>query len=153
MRSCSLLTNSGNDPPVLSTMHSYSLVERPIMKRSFFLSSVSTWPSAYCARWLNSFELSCTDRPPYFRSMNSWLSSSPCLLRCGGRGKRYRTRSMAPGSLRSEWWRSWPTTRWCRHAAATWRRESSAPPCSVGAQTWTRSPEASDWPREALLPR
>jgi hypothetical protein len=26
-----LLTNSGNDPPVLSAMRSYSLVERPIM--------------------------------------------------------------------------------------------------------------------------
>jgi hypothetical protein len=37
-----LLTNSGNVPPVLSAMHSYSLVERPIMKRSFFFSSVST---------------------------------------------------------------------------------------------------------------
>jgi hypothetical protein len=37
-----LLTNSGNVPPVLSTMRSCSLVERPIMKRSFFFSSVST---------------------------------------------------------------------------------------------------------------
>jgi hypothetical protein len=37
-----LLTNSKNVPPVLSVMHSYSLVERPIMKRSFFFSSVST---------------------------------------------------------------------------------------------------------------
>jgi uncharacterized membrane protein len=35
-----LLTNSGNVPPVLSVMHSCSLVERPIMKWSFFLSSV-----------------------------------------------------------------------------------------------------------------
>jgi uncharacterized membrane protein len=37
-----LLTNSKNVPPVLSVMRSYSLVERPIMKRSFFFSSVST---------------------------------------------------------------------------------------------------------------
>jgi hypothetical protein len=51
-----LLINSGNDPPVLSAMRSCSLVERPIMKRSFFLSSVSTWFGAYCARWLNSLE-------------------------------------------------------------------------------------------------
>jgi hypothetical protein len=51
-----LLTNSGNDPPVLSTMRSYSFMERPIMKRSFFLSSVSTSTGAYCARWLNNFE-------------------------------------------------------------------------------------------------
>jgi hypothetical protein len=36
-----LLTNSGNVPPVLSAMCSYNLVERPIMKRSFF-SLVST---------------------------------------------------------------------------------------------------------------
>jgi hypothetical protein len=42
-----LLTNSGNVPPVLSAMHSCSLVERPIMKRSFFFSSVSTWSGAY----------------------------------------------------------------------------------------------------------
>jgi uncharacterized membrane protein len=51
-----LLTNSGNVPPVLSAMRSYNLVERLIMKRSFFLSSVSTWSSAYCARWLNCLE-------------------------------------------------------------------------------------------------
>jgi uncharacterized membrane protein len=51
-----LLTNSENVPPVLSVMRSYSLVERPIMKRSFFFSSVSTWSSAYCARWLNWLE-------------------------------------------------------------------------------------------------
>jgi hypothetical protein len=50
-----LLTNSGNDPPVLSAMRYCSLVERPIMKRSF-LSSVSPCSSAYCARWLNSLE-------------------------------------------------------------------------------------------------
>jgi hypothetical protein len=37
-----LLTNSENDPPMLSDMHSCSLVERPIMKWSFFLSSVFT---------------------------------------------------------------------------------------------------------------
>jgi hypothetical protein len=67
-----LLTNSGNDPPVLSAMRSCSLVERPIMKRSFFLSSVSTWSDAYCPRWLNNLEKSCTDRPPCFRSMKSW---------------------------------------------------------------------------------
>jgi hypothetical protein len=47
-----LLTNSGYVPPVLSAMRSCSLVERPIMKRSF-LSSVSTWLGAYCTRWLN----------------------------------------------------------------------------------------------------
>jgi hypothetical protein len=51
-----LLTNSGNDPPMLSAMCSCSLVERSIMKRSFFLSSVSTWSGAYCVRWLNSLE-------------------------------------------------------------------------------------------------
>jgi hypothetical protein len=51
-----LLTNSGNDPPMLSAMLSCSLVERPIMKRSFFWSSVSTWSGAYYARWLNSLE-------------------------------------------------------------------------------------------------
>jgi uncharacterized membrane protein len=39
-----LLTNSGNVPLVLSAMHSCSLVERPIMKWSFFFSSVSTCP-------------------------------------------------------------------------------------------------------------
>jgi hypothetical protein len=50
-----LPTNSGNVPPVLSAMRSYSLVERPIIKRSFF-SSVSTWSGAYCARWLNCLE-------------------------------------------------------------------------------------------------
>jgi hypothetical protein len=33
-----------------------SLVERPIMKRSFFFSSVSTWSGAYCTRWLNCLE-------------------------------------------------------------------------------------------------
>jgi hypothetical protein len=37
-----LLTNSRNVPPVLSVMRPYSLVERPIMKRSFLLLSVST---------------------------------------------------------------------------------------------------------------
>ena len=42
-----MLTNSRNVPLVLSDMRSYSLVERPIMKRSFFLSSVPTWSSAY----------------------------------------------------------------------------------------------------------
>jgi hypothetical protein len=51
-----LLTNSGNVPPVLSAMRSGSLVERPIMKWSFFLSSVSTWSGAYYARWLNCLE-------------------------------------------------------------------------------------------------
>jgi uncharacterized membrane protein len=51
-----LLTNSGNVPLVLSAMHSYSLVERPIIKRSFFFSSMSTWSGAYCARWLNCLE-------------------------------------------------------------------------------------------------
>jgi hypothetical protein len=51
-----LLTNSRNIPPVLSAMRSYRLVERPIMKRSFFFSSVSTWSDAYCARWLNCLE-------------------------------------------------------------------------------------------------
>jgi hypothetical protein len=50
-----LLMNSRNVPPVLSAMRSYSLVEKPIMKRSFF-SSVSTWSGAYCARWLNCLE-------------------------------------------------------------------------------------------------
>jgi hypothetical protein len=34
-----LLTNSGNDPPVLSAMCSCSMVERPIMKQYIFLSS------------------------------------------------------------------------------------------------------------------
>jgi hypothetical protein len=42
-------------PPVLSAMHSCSLVERPIMKQSFF-SSVSTWSGTYCVRWLNCLE-------------------------------------------------------------------------------------------------
>jgi hypothetical protein len=51
-----LLTNSENVPPVLSVMRSYSLVERLIMKRSFFFSLVSTWSGAYCARWLNCLE-------------------------------------------------------------------------------------------------
>jgi hypothetical protein len=51
-----LLTNPGNVPPVLSTMCSYSLVERPIMKWSFFLSSVSTWYGAYDVGWLNCLE-------------------------------------------------------------------------------------------------
>jgi uncharacterized membrane protein len=51
-----LLMNSRNVPLVLSAMRSYSLVERPIMKRSFFFSSVSTWSGAYCARWLNCLE-------------------------------------------------------------------------------------------------
>jgi uncharacterized membrane protein len=51
-----LLTNSGNVPPVLSVMCSCSLVERPIMKRSFFFSSVSTWSDAYYARWLICLE-------------------------------------------------------------------------------------------------
>jgi uncharacterized membrane protein len=51
-----LLTNSENVSPMLSAMRSYSLVERPIMKRSFFFSSVSTWSGAYCARWLNCLE-------------------------------------------------------------------------------------------------
>jgi hypothetical protein len=50
------LMNSRNAPPLLSTMRSCSLVERPIMKRSFFFSSVSTWSDAYCARWLNYLE-------------------------------------------------------------------------------------------------
>jgi hypothetical protein len=51
-----LLINSGNVPPVLSSMRSCSLVERPIIKRSFFFSSVPTWSNAYCARWLNYLE-------------------------------------------------------------------------------------------------
>jgi hypothetical protein len=51
-----LLTNFGNVPPVLSTMRSCSLVERPIIKWSFFFSSVSTWSGAYCARLLNYLE-------------------------------------------------------------------------------------------------
>jgi hypothetical protein len=51
-----LLTSSRNVPPTLSAMHSYSLVERPIMRRSFFFSSMSTWSGAYCTRWLNNFE-------------------------------------------------------------------------------------------------
>jgi hypothetical protein len=51
-----LLTNSINAPPVLSAMRSCNLVESPIMKRSFFCSSVSTWSSAYYARWLNNFK-------------------------------------------------------------------------------------------------
>jgi hypothetical protein len=51
-----LLMNSGNVPPVLSTMRSCSLVERRIMKWSFFFSSVSTWSGAYYARWLNYLE-------------------------------------------------------------------------------------------------
>jgi hypothetical protein len=50
-----LLMNSRNVPPVLSAMHSCSLVERSIMKWSFF-SSVSTWSSAYYAMWLNCLE-------------------------------------------------------------------------------------------------
>jgi hypothetical protein len=45
-----LLTNSEKVPPVLSAMRSYSLVERPIMKWSFFFSSVSTWSDTYYAR-------------------------------------------------------------------------------------------------------
>jgi hypothetical protein len=56
-----LLTNSGNVPPVLSAMRSCSLVERPIMKRSIFFSSVSTWSGASYARWLNCMELSSMD--------------------------------------------------------------------------------------------
>jgi hypothetical protein len=40
----------------LSAMHSYNLVERPIMKWSFFFSSVSTWSDAYYVRWLNCLE-------------------------------------------------------------------------------------------------
>jgi hypothetical protein len=49
-----LLMNSGNVPSVLSVMRYCSLVERPIMKWSFFFfSSVSTWSDAYCGRWLN----------------------------------------------------------------------------------------------------
>jgi uncharacterized membrane protein len=51
-----LLTNSGKVPPVLSAMRSCSLVERRIMKRSFFFSSVSTWFGAYYARWLICLE-------------------------------------------------------------------------------------------------
>jgi hypothetical protein len=51
-----LLMNSGNETPVLSTMRSCTLVERLIMKRSFFLSFMSTWSDAYCARWLNYLE-------------------------------------------------------------------------------------------------
>jgi uncharacterized membrane protein len=50
-----LLTNSGNVPPVLSAMRSCSLVERPIIKWYFF-SYVSTWSGAYYARWLNCLE-------------------------------------------------------------------------------------------------
>jgi uncharacterized membrane protein len=67
-----LMTNSGNVLPVLSVMRSCSLVERQIMKRSFFFSSVSTWSGAYYTRWLNNLEWSCTYLPPCFRSMNSW---------------------------------------------------------------------------------
>jgi hypothetical protein len=48
---------------------------------------------------------------------------------------------MAPGSLQGEWRRSWPTMRWHHHAAVVWQRGTSALPCSVGAQTWTRSPK------------
>jgi hypothetical protein len=62
----------GNVPPVLSTLHSCSLVGRPIMKRSFFFSSVSTRSGTYYARWLNNLEQSYMDLPPCFRSMNSW---------------------------------------------------------------------------------
>jgi hypothetical protein len=51
-----LLANSGNVPTVLSVMRSYNLVERPIIKRSFFFSFVSTWSDAYCAMWLNCLE-------------------------------------------------------------------------------------------------
>jgi hypothetical protein len=51
-----LLMNSGNVPPVLSAMRSCSLVERPIIKRSFFFSSVSTWSGTYYTRWLNCLE-------------------------------------------------------------------------------------------------
>jgi hypothetical protein len=51
-----LLTNSRSVPLVLSAMRSYSLVERPIMERSFFLPSVSTWSGSYCVRWLNCLE-------------------------------------------------------------------------------------------------
>jgi hypothetical protein len=51
-----LLMNSGNVPPALSTKRSCSLVERSIMKRSFCLSSVSTWSSTYYAKWLNCLE-------------------------------------------------------------------------------------------------
>jgi hypothetical protein len=50
------LMNSGNVPPVLSAMRSCNLVERLIMKWSFFLLSVSTWSGAYYARWLNCLE-------------------------------------------------------------------------------------------------
>jgi uncharacterized membrane protein len=51
-----LLMNSGNVPPVLSVMRSCSLVERLIIKRSFFFSSVSTWSVTYYTRWLNCLE-------------------------------------------------------------------------------------------------
>jgi uncharacterized membrane protein len=51
-----LLMNSGNVPLVLSDMCSYNLLETLIMKQSFFFSSVCTWFSPYCTRWLNSFE-------------------------------------------------------------------------------------------------
>jgi hypothetical protein len=51
-----LLMNSRNDPPVLSTMHSCSFVEMLFMKRFFLFSSVLTWSDAYYAKWLNSFE-------------------------------------------------------------------------------------------------
>jgi hypothetical protein len=33
----------------VSAMRSYSLVQRPIMKRSFFFLLVSTWSGTYCA--------------------------------------------------------------------------------------------------------
>jgi hypothetical protein len=51
-----LLTNSGNAPPVLNAMCSCNLVEILIMKRSCFFSSVSTWSGAYYARWLICLE-------------------------------------------------------------------------------------------------
>jgi hypothetical protein len=51
-----LLMKSGNDPLVLSVMRFCSLVERPIIKWSFFLSFVSTWSGVYYVRWLNNFE-------------------------------------------------------------------------------------------------
>jgi hypothetical protein len=66
-----LLTNSRKVLPVLSARHPNNLVESTFMKRSFFFPSVSTCSRVYCSRCLKSFEYSCTDLPPFFRSMNS----------------------------------------------------------------------------------
>jgi hypothetical protein len=51
-----LLTNSGNVPPVVGAMRYCSLEERTILKWSFFFSSVSTSFGTYCVMWLTFLE-------------------------------------------------------------------------------------------------